>query len=100
MNELEKQLKPLYGRKVEVRIEDASGEGPVAPPRVFELVRVKLENSSGGTGLICDLSVTQHVTIPVFSDGSTKFISEGPDSPRLISEDRGAQLVYSLVWMP
>lgn len=100
MNELEKQLKPLCGRTVEVRIEDCSGEGPIAPPQVFELVRVQLENDSGGTALTCYLSVTQHVTIPVFDDGSTKLITEGPRSPRLISEDRGAQLSYSLVWRP
>lgn len=99
MIDLEKVLAPLCGRTVEVKIEDLSGQDPVAPSRMVELLSVKLESEDGGGSFLkCYIGGGQHVTIPVLSDGCTQFIIDGPSGARLLSEDRGAQLVYSLVW--
>ncbi|MCR2804044.1 hypothetical protein [Paenibacillus soyae] len=88
-------LEPLCGKRIEVSIEDLAGQDPVAPPRGFELVRVHLETSGGGTYLKCYLSLTQHVSIPVFEDAGT-YLEESPGMVRLVSEDRGTQLRYTV----
>ncbi|MBB3111175.1 hypothetical protein FHS18_003243 [Paenibacillus phyllosphaerae] len=94
--DVEKALKPLCGRTVEALIEDLAGHDPVAPPRIFELIRVKLLPE--GTHLKCYLNLTQFLSIPVFDDEQTRLTLDGPDGTTFVSEDLKGQLRYTLIW--
>ncbi|EFM12199.1 hypothetical protein PaecuDRAFT_0879 [Paenibacillus curdlanolyticus YK9] len=94
--DVEAAIRPLCGRMVEVCIEDLAGRDPVAPPRTFELLRVKLLPE--GTHLQCYLNVTQFLSIPVFGDERTKLTLDGPSGTTFVSEDSHGQLRYTMFW--
>ncbi|MWC29895.1 hypothetical protein [Paenibacillus sp. MMS18-CY102] len=94
--DVEAALRPLCGKEVEAVIEDLAGHDPVAPPRTFELMRVKLLPE--GTHLQCYLNLTQFLSIPVFSDERTRLTLDGPNGTTFVSEDLQGQLRYMLAW--
>ncbi len=94
--DFEAAIKPFCGKAVEVHIEDLAGQDPIAPPRTFELLRVKMVPE--GTHLKCYMNLTQHISIPVFTMDCTRLEINGLNGTRFISEDHKSQLVYTLVW--
>jgi hypothetical protein len=91
VSSIAEQLREFIGHEAEVRITDVAGKDPVAPGKRFTLHDVKL--SPEHTHLICCLNEAQHISIPIYDQTSLYSVEQGV---RLVSEDRLAELIYTL----